>query len=244
MFGLFKKKRKEPEINFSAIGTDMHSHIIPGIDDGARTVDDSIALAKRFKALGYRKLIATPHIMADYFRNTPDTIRRGLDILREGLLQNEIDLEVDAAAEYYMDETFEKKVREKTVLTFGDNFLLFELSFINYPANINDMIKLMQDNGYRPVLAHPERYPYFHGSVDNYSRIKDQDCLLQTNAIALTGYYGTGPKTLAEEMIENNLVDFIGSDMHHLRHADALIESLYTPGIQKLLSSPLKNSLL
>lgn len=244
MFGLFKKKRKEPEINFSAIGTDMHSHIIPGIDDGARTIDDSIALAKRFKALGYKKLIATPHIMADYFRNTPETIHHGLEKLREGLLQNEIDLEVDAAAEYYMDETFEKKVREKTVLTFGDNYLLFELSFINYPSNINDMIKLMLDNGYKPVLAHPERYPYFHGTVDNYSRIKDQNCCLQINAIALTGYYGAGSKALAEEMIENNLVDFTGSDMHHLRHADALGESLYTPSLQKLFSTPLKNSTL
>lgn len=244
MFGLFKKKRNEPEINFSVIGTDMHSHIIPGIDDGARTIEDSIALAKRFQALGYKKLIATPHIMADYFRNTPDTIRRGLDELREGLHQNQIDLEVDAAAEYYMDETFEKKIREKTALTFGDNYLLFELSFINYPANINDMIKLMQDHGYQPVLAHPERYPYFHGSIDNYIRIKEQNCCLQINAIALTGYYGAGPKKLAEEMIEYNLVDFIGSDMHHLRHADALKESLYIPSIQKLLSEQLKNSSL
>jgi len=244
LFGLFKKKRQEPEINFSVLGADMHSHIIPGIDDGARTVDDSIALAKRFKALGYRKLIATPHVMADYFRNTPDTIRRGLDTLREGLRRHEIDLEVEAAAEYYMDETFERKVREKTVLTFGHNFLLFELSFINYPSNINDMIKLMLDNGYQPVLAHPERYPYFHGTVDNYSRIKEQNCYLQTNAIALTGYYGAGPKALAEEMIENNLLDFLGSDMHHLRHADALKESLYSPFIQKALSTPLKNSSL
>ncbi|RZK42196.1 MAG: capsular biosynthesis protein [Pedobacter sp.] len=244
MFGLFKKKRQEPEINFSVLGTDMHSHIIPGIDDGARTVEDSIALARRFKSLGYNKLIGTPHVMADYFRNTPDTIHRALDILREALVQNQIDLEVDAAAEYYMDETFERKVREKSVLTFGGNYLLFELSFINYPSNINDMIKLMLDSGYQPVLAHPERYPYFHGTVDNYSRIKDQGCYLQSNAIALTGYYGPGAKALAEEMIDHELLDFIGSDMHHLRHADALVESLYTPSLQKVLSGPLKNSTL
>lgn len=244
MFGLFKKKRKEPEINFSVVGTDMHSHILPGIDDGARTIEDSIALARRFEALGYKRLVATPHVMADYFRNTPDSINRALDKLREALVQNQINLHVDAAAEYYMDETFEKKVKEKSVLTFGDNYLLFELSFINYPSNINDMIKLMHDNGYKPVLAHPERYPYFHGTVDNYSRIKDQDCCLQINAIALTGYYGPGPKALAEEMINENLVDFVGSDMHHLRHADALIESLYAPHLQKLLSGPLKNATL
>ncbi|MDT4860456.1 Tyrosine-protein phosphatase YwqE [compost metagenome] len=244
MFGLFKSKRIEPEINFSVVEIDMHSHIIPGIDDGAQNITQSIALAKRFETLGYKKLVATPHIMADYFRNSPDTIRRGLDQLREGLAQNHINLEVAAAAEYYMDETFEKKVREKNVLTFGDQYLLFELSFINHPRNLPDMIKLMQDNGYKPVLAHPERYPYFYGSVDNYSQIAAQNCSLQLNAIALTGYYGTGAKNIAEEMIANDLIDFVGSDMHHLRHADALKESLYSPSMQKLLSKPLKNKLL
>ncbi|RZK50014.1 MAG: capsular biosynthesis protein [Pedobacter sp.] len=244
MFGLFKKKRSEPEINFSVIGVDMHSHIIPGIDDGARTVQDSLALAQRFQELGYRKLVATPHVMADYFRNTPDTINRGLDTLRAGLAENQINLEVEAAAEYYMDETFERKVREKNVLTIGGKYLLFELSFINYPANINDMIKLMLDAGYSPILAHPERYPYFHGTVDNYYRIREQGCALQINAIALTGYYGAGPKKLAEEMIDNGLVDFIGSDMHHLRHADALKEALYLESLQKVLSTNLKNASL
>ncbi len=244
MFGLFKKKRKEPDFNFSGIGVDMHSHIIPGIDDGARTLADSLALAHRFKELGYRKLIATPHVMADYFRNTPETIQRGLDTLRAGLAEAQIDLEVDAAAEYYMDETFERKVREKRVLTIGENYVLFELSFINYPANINDMIKLMLDSGYKPILAHPERYPYFHGTVDNYYRIREQGCALQINSIALTGYYGAGPKSLAEEMIDNSLVDFIGSDMHHLKHADALKEALYLESMQKVIAANLKNSSL
>ncbi len=222
----------------------MHSHILPGIDDGARHVSDSLALARKFEALGYQKLIATPHIMADYFRNTPDTILRSLDELRESLREQGIPLEVEAAAEYYMDETFEKKVREKNVLTFGDGYLLFELSFINYPQNVYDMISLIQDSGYKPVLAHPERYPYFHGSVENYSRIKSQECYLQTNAIALTGYYGPGPKKAAEEMVEHELVDFVGSDMHHLRHAEALKASLYTPAMEQLLSRPLLNKTL
>jgi tyrosine-protein phosphatase YwqE len=130
------------------------------------------------------------------------------------------------------------------VLTFGDNYLLFELSFINHPRNLSNMIKLIQDNGYQPVLAHPERYPYFHGTVDNYQQIREQHCCLQINSIALTGYYGTGAKKLAEEMTASDLVDFIGSDMHHPRHAEALKESLYTPSMQKLLSRPLKNKTL
>ncbi|RLJ72168.1 tyrosine-protein phosphatase [Pedobacter alluvionis] len=236
MLGLFKKKKIAPKFNFSGIGTDMHSHIIPGIDDGARTLNDSLLLAKKFKALGYKKLIATPHIMADYFRNTPDTINRGLDTLRKGLLEIELDLEVDAAAEYYLDETLEKKIRQKEVLTFGDNYLLFELSYVNAPQNLIDFIRLMQDAGYKPVLAHPERYPYYYNSFESYRQIRETGCLLQLNGIALTGYYGTGAKKIAGEMVENQMVDFLGSDMHHLKHAAALEDSLGTPLMQQLLA--------
>ncbi|AZI25511.1 MAG: capsular biosynthesis protein [Chryseobacterium sp.] len=244
MFGLFKKKKIVPEFNFSNIGTDMHSHIIPGIDDGAQTINDSIALAKKFKALGFKKLIATPHIMADYFRNTPDSIHRALDVLRKGLQEIQLDLEVDAAAEYYLDETLERKVKQKEILSFGSNYLLFELSYINAPQNLYDIIKLMQDSGYKPVLAHPERYPYYYGSFESYHQIRETGCLLQMNSIALTGYYGSGAKKVAEEMVENHLVDFIGSDMHHLKHAAALEDSLSTPLMQRLLSQHQLNNVL
>ena len=244
MFNWFKKK-KAPEFNFSAIGTDMHSHIIPGIDDGAKTLENSLSLARRFQELGFKKLIATPHIMADYFRNTPATIHKGLDMLREGLLQNGIDLEIEAAAEYYLDETFESKISRKEVLTFGaKNFLLFELSYINAPHNLYDVIAKIQDAGYHPVLAHPERYPYYYGGIENYEQIRATGCLLQLNTISLTGYYGKGAKQAAEELIDNYSVDFLGSDMHHIRHADALKESLNLDRLQTILSQPQLNNLL
>ncbi|MCZ4245423.1 tyrosine-protein phosphatase [Pedobacter punctiformis] len=244
MFGLFKKKKIAPEFNFSNIGTDMHSHIIPGIDDGAQTINDSLLLAKKFKELGFKKLIATPHIMADYFRNTPDTINRGLDILRKGLQEIQLDLEVDAAAEYYLDETLERKVKQKEVLTFGNHYVLFELSYINAPQNLIDFIKTMQDAGYKPVLAHPERYPYYYASIEKYHQIRETGCLMQLNSIALTGYYGSGAKKVAIEMVENHMIDFIGSDMHHLKHAAALEESLSTAEMQKLLSQHQLNNVL
>lgn len=244
MFGFFKKKKIVPEFNFSSIGTDMHSHIIPGIDDGAQTLKDSLALAYKFKALGFNKLIATPHIMADYFRNTPDTINRGLDTLRKGLYDIQLDLDVDAAAEYYLDETLEKKIRHKEVLTFGTGYMLFELSYINPPQNLFDFIKLIQDSGYKPILAHPERYPYYYSSFESYHQIRETGCLLQLNSIALTGYYGSGAKKTAEEMVENHLVDFIGSDMHHLKHATALENSLATPLMQRLLGQHQLNNTL
>ena len=239
------KKKKEPEFNFSTIGIDMHSHIIPGIDDGARNLENSLILAKRFQDLGFKKLIATPHIMADYFRNTPDTIHNALNILREGLVKNNINLEVDAAAEYYLDETFENKIERKEVLTFGSkNFLLFELSYINAPHNLFEVIAKIQHAGYQPVLAHPERYPYYYNSIESYEQIRGTGCLLQLNTISLTGYYGKGAKQVAEELVDNNCIDFLGSDMHHVRHADALKESLKLDRLQNLLSQPQINNLL
>lgn len=243
MFGLFKKK-KEPLFDFSAIGADMHSHILPGIDDGAKTLSDSLILAQRFKALGFKKLVATPHIMADYFRNTPATVHRALDTLREGLLQNSIDLEVDAAAEYYLDETFENKIQKKEVLTFGKNFLLFELSYINAPHNLFEVIAKIQDAGYQPVLAHPERYPYYYNSIESHQQIRETGCFLQLNTISLTGYYGKNSKQTAEELIDNYCVDFLGTDMHHVRHADALKESLSSDRLQSILAQPQINNLL
>jgi len=243
LFGLFRKK-KEQLFDFSTIGADMHSHILPGIDDGAKTLSDSLILAQRFKSLGFRKLVATPHIMADYFRNTPATVHKALDALREGLLQNNIDLEVDAAAEYYLDETFENKIQKKEVLTFGKNFLLFELSYINAPHNLFEVIKKIQDAGYQPVLAHPERYPYYYNSIESHQQIRETGCFLQLNTISLTGYYGKNSKQTAEELIDNYCVDFLGTDMHHVRHADALKESLSSERLQSILAQPQINNLL
>jgi len=221
----------------------MHSHILPGIDDGAQNIEQSLILASHFSNLGFTKLVATPHIMADYYRNTPETIGRALDTLQEALLKNNSALSVQAAAEYYVDEAFEKKLMQKELLTFGNNFVLFELSFINPPQNLIDILYRIQDAGYVPVLAHPERYPYY-GSIENYLQIRDSGCNLQINTIALTGYYGHEARKMAEELVDYNAVDFIGSDMHHPKHAAALKKSLELPRVQQLISEGLLNKSL
>lgn len=243
MFGLFKKK-KIPEFDFSNIGIDMHSHVLPGIDDGAPTVKESVMMVNRFQQLGFKKLIATPHIMADYYRNTPDTINRALDELREELLKQNINMPVEAAAEYYLDETFENKINKGNMMTMGGDYILFELSYINYPNNIKDVIQKLNDKGLKPILAHPERYPYL-GSLENYYRIREFGCYFQLNTISLSGYYGKQTQKIAEELVDNMMVDFIGSDMHHLRHADALNQSLFTPHLKTLFEeASLQNVML
>src|SRR6476661_2927111 len=211
MFSFFKKK-KEAKYNFTNIGVDMHSHILPGIDDGAPTVKESVLLVKRLMDLGFTKLIATPHIMADYYRNTPDTIKKALDILNQELQDQNIEIPIEAAAEYYLDETFDNKINQGNLLTMGNNYLLFELSYINNPNNLKETIQRLNDKGYKPILAHPERYPYLYGNIENYYKIREYGCYFQLNTISLSGYYGKQTQKTAEELVDNMMIYFLGSD--------------------------------
>jgi protein-tyrosine phosphatase len=245
MFGLFKKKdaKKTVEFNYSSVMVDMHSHVLPGIDDGAETPEESIVLIKKMMELGIKKIIATPHVMIDYYRNDDKSIGNALAILKEELNNQNIDIEISAAAEHYFDESFEKRIDDRLVFTMGDNYVLFEISFISQPQNLIQIIQKMLDMGYKPILAHPERYNYM--DVEQLKRIRMMGCNLQLNTISLTGYYGKPTKALAEELVDNQMIDFISSDMHHPRHAQALEDALKLPYLRKLLFDyPLKNALL
>ena len=245
VFNFFKKRKNDPDLNYSSLKVDLHSHLIPGIDDGAQTVEDSLNLIRKMQDLGFQKLITTPHVMADYYRNTPEIINAGLAELRQALADNEIEIEIEAAAEYYLDETFESKLEKDNVLTLGEGFLLFELSFVNYPQSFFDIVEKIKAKGYKPVLAHPERYPYFTAAIENYERIKEAGCYLQLNTTSLTGFYGRPTQKTAEELIDKYLIDFIGSDLHHFKHAEMLKQALNLPYVKKLLTDyQLQNVLL
>jgi tyrosine-protein phosphatase YwqE len=245
MFSFFKRKEQGSArtFNYDSIMVDMHSHILPGIDDGAKTPEESIALVKKMMELGIKKIIATPHIMADYYKNTPETIGDALKILKAELNKEKIDIEIQAAAEHYFDETFERRISSHKLMTMGDNYVLFEFSFISPPPNAFPVIQAMIDFGYKPILAHPERYSYMN--MEQLRNIHDWGCNLQLNTISLTGYYGKDAKKMAESLVDNQLIDFISSDMHHLRHAEALQNALKMPYVEKLLHDyPLKNIML
>jgi tyrosine-protein phosphatase YwqE len=245
MFGFFKKKEKKKEIifDYSTLQVDMHSHVLPGIDDGAQTPEDSIVLIKAMMELGIKKIIATPHVMIDYYRNTPETISNALAILKEALKKEGLDITVETAAEHYFDETFEKRVDEDRLMLMGDNYALFEFSFINQPPNAIAVIQKMIKKGIKPILAHPERYPYL--SVEELRSIRSWGCRLQLNTISLTGYYGDETRKKAEALVDSELIDFISSDMHHPRHAAAFKDALRNDYVETLLFDyPLKNSML
>jgi protein-tyrosine phosphatase len=243
VFGwLRKEKQAAAKI---ALQTDIHSHLIAGIDDGAQTLDDSLALIKKFQELGYTKLITTPHVMSDTYKNTSAGILEGLTRLNSFLKENQIDITVEAAAEYYLDEHLMTMLRNnEPLLTFGKNYLLFETNFLNEPFNLKEFIFQATTSGYKPVLAHPERYMYLQSAMDKAEDLINRGVLFQVNVSSITGYYSKVVQTAANKLIDKGWVHFLGSDCHHLKHAEQLGVARKVKYFQKALTLPLLNNSL
>jgi tyrosine-protein phosphatase YwqE len=220
----FKKKPEEVEpLDLSWLQVDMHSHLIPGIDDGSKTMGESLELLSRLYSLGFRKVITTPHIMSEYYRNTPEIIQLGLEDLRKAIKSIGIDIKVDAAAEYYMDEIFLEKIKDgEQMLSFGDGYILVETGFINKPQMFLDIIFQLEMAGYKPVLAHPERYQYLISDKVLQEELIDRKLLFQVNLLSLTGFYSKPIKDFSEMLIERKIVAFLGTDCHNSRYLDML----------------------
>jgi protein-tyrosine phosphatase len=242
MLSLFKRKI-ESYGSIVPLTADMHSHLLPGIDDGVQTYDDSIAIIRQMIKLGYKKLIITPHIMADFFKNTPEIILDKLDKLKDIVQELRLDIELEAAAEYYLDEEFVKKVeKHEALLAFGHKkYILFETSYMNSSPYLNQIVFLLQSQGYQPVLAHPERYVYL---FDNFSKLEElhrKGLLFQVNLNSLSGYYSKASKLLAEKLIDRKMVSFLGTDCHGEKHMKALNEARKTAYYQKAMQLDLLN---
>ncbi|MFM9908862.1 MAG: tyrosine-protein phosphatase [Chitinophagaceae bacterium] len=225
MFGIFKKKKPLPlAINgFACIATDMHSHLLPGIDDGSPDLDTSVELIKGMMELGYKKFITTPHIYPDLYPNNRETIQQAHALLSERLVQEKINVEITAAAEYFIDEMFPERLeKNEELLTLHKNWVLVEISFVSPPPDLNETIFQLILKGYQPVLAHPERYGFYHSKKEVYHRFRDQGCYLQINLLSLNGYYGKSAQETARMLIAEQLVDLIGTDLHHHRHLQAM----------------------
>jgi len=220
MFGLFKSSKVKPDLSF--IGVDMHSHLLPGLDDGLKTMDDTVAFVKELHALGYEKLICTPHILSDVHPNSPSTILPRLEEVRAALAENNVPVKIEAAAEYMIDHEFEQTIkRGDKLLTFGKNYILIEMSYLAASPNLDQVVFDLRVAGLQPIFAHPERYNYYHPKFEQYEKLKNMGCLLQVNLLSLSGYYGKPIKKIAEKLITEGMIDFIGTDMHHHNHLNA-----------------------
>jgi protein-tyrosine phosphatase len=242
----FFNKKPASHSDLAWLGADMHSHLIPGIDDGAPDLAASLELVKGFAALGYQKVITTPHILWELYPNTPEIITHGLGELRAAIVDEGIDIEIGAAAEYFIDEHFAADLQQKKpLLTLADNLVLVEISTVTAPFDFKEILFEMQLQNYVPVIAHPERYIYLKDNKSIFSDLKDSGCLLQCNLLSLTGHYGTSVQNLAEYLVKEELYDFVGSDLHHARHLEMIPRAASSPLLARLKASgQLKNGTL
>lgn len=223
MFNFFKKRNTEAVPEKLPFATDIHSHILPGIDDGAPDIATSLQLIQGLYNLGIRKSIATPHIIGDMFRNTPDTISAALEQTKTACKDAGIDIELSAAAEYMLDDYFLDLLQKKErLLTLEKNILLTEISYTSTPQNLPEITSAIIAEGYLPVLAHPERYHYYQQNFDQFFRLKEMGFILQINLLSLTGYYGKRAEKAAWFILDEELAQLVGTDLHHHNHLAAL----------------------
>ncbi len=241
----FRKSKLTTAVPFESLHSDMHSHLVPGIDDGVKDMETALALVRKLNMLGFRKLITTPHIMVDIYKNTPEIIHQGVNDLNEAILQAGIDVQVVAAAEYQVDEGMLKLLENGSLMTFGDNYLLIELPYFNAPDFLNTVLFELQVAGYSLILAHPERYVYWHHQFSKLEDLKSRNILFQLNTISLGGFYSNPTKKTAEKLIDAGMIDFLGTDLHNMQYFNLLEKSMYEPYLEKVLySGHLKNHLL
>ncbi|MFD2529217.1 tyrosine-protein phosphatase [Polaribacter marinaquae] len=220
----FFKKKEIPLTDFFTNNfVDIHSHLLPGIDDGAKNIDNSVELILKMYSYGIKNFITTPHVLGDVYPNSSETIKSKLEEVRTALKNKGYsDIKINAAAEYMMDEQFIDRLKANDILTLKGNYILVEMSYFNAPMNLYDVLFDIQLKGYKPVLAHPERYNFFHNDLQNYHKLKKAGCLFQLNLLSLTEQYGKNVQKISNALLKQNLYDFVGSDTHHKNHLQLL----------------------
>lgn len=234
---IFGKGKITEPVDLSVLVTDLHSHLIPGIDDGVKSYEESIQVIRAICGFGYKKIITTPHIMSDYYKNTRENIKNGLYMLREEISKQGIDVEIDAAAEYYIDDFFIEKLKRKELLTFSGNHILVELPFFNEPHNFLSVLFELIVEGYKPVLAHVERYTYWYHDMENYEKLKDREILLQLNLTSLYEDDSSHLRKISEKLIEKDMIDLVGGDIHNMQHIEKIRKVLHNSSLKKLVDS-------
>ncbi len=228
MINLFKsifKKENTPKKVVELLQHDIHSHLIPALDDGSQNFEESEFLIQALKDLGYKKLITTPHININY-PNTSDTIKKNYESLLSFLSSKNISIQLEYGAEYMLDEGFSYHLNSGLLSFSKQNFVLIETSHHIKPDRFKQIIFDILMKGYKPIFAHPERYLYLWNHKEQYFELKELGLLFQININSLSGYYTEKPKSIAKFLMKNNLVDFVGTDTHHEKHIEMLNKSL------------------
>lgn len=200
---------------------DIHSHVLPGIDDGAKNLKDSQFLMKSMIGFGFKKCITSPHTMANVYNNTIESITSAKKSVENELSDLAQKLDLKAASEYFIDENFIENFKSNPLLTIKDNYVLVEMSFLNPPIQLHEYLFELQLAGYQPILAHPERYTFYHSNFKEFEKLKKMGLKFQMNLLASVGYYGPDVANASDKLLKSGFIDFVGSDIHHKQHIDS-----------------------
>lgn len=222
MFNIFKRSKTPTEPQPLFFSTDIHCHILPGIDDGSPDAATSVSLISRMQSWGLGRIIASPHVTDITFPNTPESAGAARETLKKALGEAGIDIALENSAEYRIDDLFARELEAERLMTLPNNYILIENPFVREPGNLDSLIFDLQVRGLRPILAHPERYSYYYNSPARYEALHNAGTMFQINLLSLAGAYGKSERKIAEMLIERNLVDFVGTDLHNAAHADAI----------------------
>lgn len=222
--------------------TDLHSHLIPGIDDGVKTPEESLSILRTMRDMGFKKWITTPHIFTDYYRNDAEKIKNGISALKDFFAAKGESFDISAAAEYYLDEHLIQLLQQdKEILAVADRFLLFETNLFSISPFFNNMIFEAGKRNLIPIMAHPERYDYLVNNKEILFSLREKGVLFQVNLLSFVDYYSVSAKKLARWMVDNDLVDSVGTDLHNPRQLLALQEIMSDRYVRKLIDRPLLN---
>jgi protein-tyrosine phosphatase len=240
MLSFFKSKPKLAELIPSGY-VDIHSHILPGIDDGAQKIKDAEFLFESMIDFGFSKVITTPHTMKNVWDNTTNSIGDAYNLVHSELPELSKQVALQYASEYFLDENLIRLAQQEKLLTLKDNFILIEMSYLNAPIQLYDFLFELQLKGYQLVLAHPERYNYFHSNKKEFAKLKKAGCLFQLNLLSTVGYYGKNVADISDYLLKNDLYDFTGSDIHHQNHIKAFQNKLAFNNGEKITEVMEKN---
>lgn len=225
----------------SPFAVDVHAHILPALDNGPETIEESVVLLQEMSANGVRKIIATPHIMGEYYRNNVENIQLSLYRIRSELQRRCIPIELEAAAEYYLDVSLISLLEaNQPLLTIADTYLLIETNIVGMPSFLSEAIRLARQRNLVIVLAHPERYHYLQQNFNLVIELHRQGVLFQVNLGSWASNH-QGTRTLAERLAAEGLVSFVGSNVHNLRDWNQAHEALRSRTFAKLIEKGLLN---
>lgn len=232
MFNIFQRKSKKDAKLFYT--TDVHSHILPGVDHGSQSVEESLEMLQAQLDMGISHVMCTSHVTAETFENTPESLTAAYEELKNAIAREGLPINIYVSAEYRIDEYWTQEYEAGHLLPLPGNHVLLENSFAQELIGIDNMMFELQVKGYRPILAHPERYRYYNDRRDRYKTLHNASVKFQINILSLAGYFGKGARERALWLIQNNLCDMLGSDMHNMEHAQIIKEYIGSRDWRKL----------